>query len=211
MTTSLTHSSIFFFFFFCINPPSMISGLKAVAWRGKIVITGGWNGTRRLNSCYSHDPKHKGWHRLGDLNTARSNHSLTVVADQLVVAGGYDGTSTTAVVEVYDPELNIWRVVSPLAARRSALASCSVPLSALERQLREQLVSPDRWLARQQQLAASSNEQPGGSSSSQEEMEGLETDAEFEMFDDSDLEDDDAYDIIDWEGHNLSDEDSDAD
>ena len=42
-------------------------------------------------------------------------------------------------------------------------------------------------------------------------MEGLETDAEFEMFDDSDLEDDDAYDIIDWEGHNLSDEDSDAD
>ena len=97
MTTSLTHSSIFFLFFFCINPPSMISGLKAVAWRGKIVVTGGWNGTRRLDSCYSHDPAHKGWHRLGNMNTARSNHSLTVVADQLVVAGGYDGTSSTDV------------------------------------------------------------------------------------------------------------------
>ena len=78
---------------------------------------------------------------------------------------------------MYDPELNIWRVVSPLAARRYALASCSVPLSALEKQLREQLMSPDSCLAKQQQLAGSSHEQPGGSSKNQEEMEGLETDA----------------------------------
>jgi hypothetical protein len=40
-------------------------------------------------------------------------------------------------------------------------------------------------------------------------MEGLETDAEFEMFDDSDMEENDFYGLIEWEGHNLSDEDSD--
>jgi hypothetical protein len=114
-------------------------------------------------------------------------------------------------VQVYDLETNIWRVVSPLAARRSALGSCSVPLAGLEPQLREELVNPASWLDRQQQLATS-QEQPHPTNS-QDEMEGLETDAEFEMFDDmfddSDMEDIEAYGIIEWEGHNLSDEDSD--
>jgi hypothetical protein len=179
--------------------PEEISGLRAVAWRDRIVITGGWNGIRFLKTCYSYDPKSKGWRRLADMNTARCNHSLTMVGNRLVVAGGCDGTRAINVVEMYDLESNSWRVVSPLAARRAGLGSCAVPLSALDPQLRDQLVSPDNWLARQHCQLATAQDQLQDNSS-QEEMEGLEPDAEFEIFDGTDMEDN--------EGHNLSDEDS---
>ena len=139
--------------------------------------------------------------------TARSNHSLSVVNGRLVVAGGYDGTSTTAQVEMYDFETDTWSEVCPLAAKRSALSCCTVPLAALGPQLRERLLSRAATSQQDQTLL---NPEPGtGGGGAPHQMEGLETEAEFQLFGDSDSEDEDMGEAYDWEGHNLSEDDTD--
>jgi len=183
------------------------SGIKAVAWRNKIYVTGGWNGNERLRSCEVFDPKTGKWRKIGSMATARSNHSLSVVNGRLVVAGGYDGTSTTAHVEMYDFETDTWSEVCPLAAKRSALSCCTVPLAALGPQLRERLLSRAATSQQDQTLL---NPEPGtGGGGAPHQMEGLETEAEFQLFGDSDSEDEDMGEAYDWEGHNLSEDDTD--
>ncbi len=184
------------------------SGIKALAWRNKIYVTGGWNGSLRLRSCEAYDPVTRRWTQIGSMRTARSNHSMAVVNGRLVVAGGYDGTSTTAQVEMYDWETDTWSEVCPLAAKRSALSCCTVPLAALGPQLRERLLS--RAANSQQDPATLNPEQgTGAHAGGHHHMEGLETEAEFELFGDSDSEDENMEGALDWEGHNLSDNDSD--
>jgi kelch-like protein 10 len=177
------------------------SGLKAVAWRSRIYVVGGWDGTNRLSSCEMYDPTTRRWTQLASMKTARSNHSLAVVDDRLVVAGGYDGTSTTAQAESYHWETNTWSPLSPLPAKRSALSCCTAPLAALGTKLRERLVSRAN-----SPLGPPTNpEQGGGHEAHHEEMEGMEADPEFEMFEESDSDEEAGY-----MGHNFpyeSDED----
>ena len=43
---------------------------------------------------------------------------LAVVNGQLMAIGGFDGTTYLKTVEIYDPELNCWRIVGGMNYRR---------------------------------------------------------------------------------------------
>lgn len=51
---------------------------------------------------------------------------MAVAGGKLYSVGGYDGESRLSTVECYDPELDLWSVVSPMTTKRSALAVAAV-------------------------------------------------------------------------------------
>lgn len=89
---------------------------------GKVLVVGGATGTvgniTILASAELYDPGLGTWSSGGTLNTARSQHTATLLYDgRVLVAGGSDGSALTS-AEIYDPGTNTWATVGSLAAAR---------------------------------------------------------------------------------------------
>lgn len=88
---------------------------------GKVLAIGGVNGTAAQNSVEMYDPGGKTWSPAASLNTARYQHTATVLFDgRILVAGGTDGISTLTSAEIYDPAATTptWAYVGSLTAGR---------------------------------------------------------------------------------------------
>lgn len=94
---------------------------------GKVLIAGG-NGAAGT-SAELYDPTTDTWTATGSLNTARANHTATLLrtgprAGQVLVAGGsrsVSGTTTTTVsVERYDPATGTWTEAGSLNTARAS-------------------------------------------------------------------------------------------
>jgi hypothetical protein len=77
---------------------------------GKVLVTGGLDGSSILSSCELFDPQTNSWSTVAPLPGARYQHSATLLPNgKVLVAGGYgSATSTIASARIYDPSTDVW-------------------------------------------------------------------------------------------------------
>ena len=101
-------------------------------------MVGGWSGgSERLSCGEVFDPKTNKWTKLPRMKVPRSNYSLVVSDDQLMVAGGYDGSGLTQSTEILDQKNKAWVFGQSMREAQSAMASCSVSIREMKPDLRK--------------------------------------------------------------------------
>ncbi|CAG0915495.1 unnamed protein product [Notodromas monacha] len=98
----------------------------------RVYIFGGFDGTNYYNSAYMLDvtkcqwkevacmsklrysEQHNQWSAIAKMHRHRSDATACAHQGKIFVAGGFDGESSTDSVEFYDPQKNIWTVVSAM-------------------------------------------------------------------------------------------------
>jgi hypothetical protein len=88
---------------------------------GRILITGGFNRPATdnsmptpLNSAVILDPSSGECTPVASMNLPRARHAAVVLRNGLVVVIGGISQRPTASVEVFDPQMNHWKMVDPL-------------------------------------------------------------------------------------------------
>jgi len=82
---------------------------------GRVLVSGGYNydnGWPSLSGCEIYDPASGTWSNTGSMNTAREEHSATLLPDgRVLVSGGYNydnGWHSLSGCEIYDPASGTW-------------------------------------------------------------------------------------------------------
>jgi len=120
------------------------SGVGAAVLMGRIYVIGGFDGEERLSSVECFTPGLKPgdrtvWHQVPDMLSKRSNFSVTVAEEKIVVAGGYktgpnmpdSGGGVCRDVEIFCPRENKWSREPSLNIGRSALKSVTIERGSL--------------------------------------------------------------------------------
>jgi hypothetical protein len=88
----------------------------------KILIAGGYNGSNTLATCELYDPATNTSSMTGSMSLNRYEHQSTMLADgRIMIDGGRDGGAGSDYfneVELYDPSIGTWTVVSPMRQSR---------------------------------------------------------------------------------------------
>src|SRR6476661_6514718 len=95
---------------------------------GKVLVTGGADGTTAFASAEIYDPASKAWTSGGNMTTARYRHTATLLPNGkvLLVAGsGMMGNLSTA--ELYDPALGTYALTGSLAQARYLQTATLLP------------------------------------------------------------------------------------
>jgi N-acetylneuraminic acid mutarotase len=105
--------------------PTPRNHIGAAIVRGKIYVVGGRPGNLAVNEVY--DPLTNAWITKAPMPTARSGHAVTSL-DNLVFAFGGEGnpasaTGTFSEVEVYNPDLDSWTRLEPMALPRHGIGA----------------------------------------------------------------------------------------
>ena len=90
---------------------------------GRILITGGWNGSTALSSAEIYDPASGTFSATDSMLMARANHRAGVLFDgRVLITGGFDsGGTPIASAEIYDPATGTFSgTARPLAEGRYA-------------------------------------------------------------------------------------------
>ena len=114
--------------------PALINGRSncrsIVLQDGRVLVTGGFNGSEDLTSCELIDPSDWSVSTTGALNFARSSHALVLLQDGRVMAiGGFNPSLDFQMnaCEIYDPSTGMWTAVNPLNTGRDNLAAVVRP------------------------------------------------------------------------------------
>ena len=71
---------------------------------GKVLVTGGLNGTTSQNTAQLYDPNAGTWTAAANLPAGRHLHTATLLANgQVLIAGGLTGTATLMTAAIYNP------------------------------------------------------------------------------------------------------------
>jgi hypothetical protein len=72
------------------------------------------------------------WVATGSLNTARLNHTATLLRNgKVLVAGGSENGAVLASAELYDPATETWSIAAPMATRRAGHFAFRLPTGAV--------------------------------------------------------------------------------
>ena len=90
---------------------------------GKLYAAGGENGDNGyLSSVEQYDPATNAWEAVAPLPSARRDHAMAVLDGKLYAVGGFNRNgghnNYLSSVERYDPSLNAWEAVAPMASAR---------------------------------------------------------------------------------------------
>ena len=89
---------------------------------GKVLVTGGWDGSSSIASAELYDPETENWSSTGNLNAPRCMHTATLLqSGKVLVAGGTDDGDlfvTLASAELYDPVTATWSSTGRLGEPR---------------------------------------------------------------------------------------------
>ena len=88
---------------------------------GSVLVTGGYDNENgaALTSAELYDPASASWSATGSLNSARGNHTATLLSNGLVlVAGGYPNHIAISSAELYDPASGSWTATGSLNTAR---------------------------------------------------------------------------------------------
>ena len=99
---------------------------------GRVLVTGGVvivSSTTYLASAERYDRVSNSWSAAGNMQTARSGHSATLLADGRVLVTGGANAAQTALsnVEIYNPATNSWALAASLPAARSRHSALLLP------------------------------------------------------------------------------------
>jgi hypothetical protein len=103
--------------------PSGRNGVAGTALSdGRVLIAGGYYGAY-LNEARTYSSASDAWAPAANMPTAREYLALVNGLDAHAYAiGGHDAAGPLALVEVYDPKMNLWSAGKPLATARRSLA-----------------------------------------------------------------------------------------
>ena len=74
---------------------------------GRVLVTGGFDGSVYLSSAEVYDPASNTWSAAGTLSHPRGYHTATLLPNgKVLIAGGYDGFVDVGDVDLYDPATN---------------------------------------------------------------------------------------------------------
>ncbi|HYO54297.1 Kelch repeat-containing protein [Archangium sp.] len=88
---------------------------------GKVLVTGGSNGTQVLPSAEVYDPATGTWTPTGDMNAPRTGHTATLLdTGKVLVVGGYSATpyESHMSAELYDPATGTWAYTASMDTPR---------------------------------------------------------------------------------------------
>jgi len=113
---------------------------RSIVYEDKVYVLGGRDGTSMLRSVECFTPGPPGtrprWHQVADMLEPRSNFSVAVIDDRLMVMGGYrqeagfpppDFRSVCNLVDIYCFATNSWTTAPGMLTARCALACVQVP------------------------------------------------------------------------------------
>ncbi|HEY9060570.1 MAG TPA: kelch repeat-containing protein [Pseudobacteroides sp.] len=110
--------------------PVSLHGHSSVALNGKLIIIGGYNGTKYEDVLYSYTPDMGKWTRKNDMIYQRSFFTSTVANGKIYAFGGFGGKnyelSSLDTVEEYDPVNNQWTECPKMSSTKVNLASAEV-------------------------------------------------------------------------------------
>jgi hypothetical protein len=86
---------------------------------GKVLVTGGYNGTGAEASAELYDPITNTWSSAGNLQTGRDGHAATLLPNGNVLVSGGHGGGYLASCELYDPVANTWTVADSMLVKRA--------------------------------------------------------------------------------------------
>ncbi|ABF92907.1 kelch domain protein [Myxococcus xanthus DK 1622] len=89
---------------------------------GRVLASGGHDGSRTLGSCEVFEPETGRWRETGALRTRRRNHAAVRLTDgRVLVMGGSNGLAMGALAdaEVYAPDTGTWTEVRPMGVARN--------------------------------------------------------------------------------------------
>ena len=108
--------------------PTARSAMAHAVIDGKIFVAGGRPPQGHDFAVY--DPKADKWTSLPNLPTARNHMAAAAISGKLYIAGGRFGggfrSEITAVLEMYDPDSNLWIAKRPMSEARSGLNGIAV-------------------------------------------------------------------------------------
>ena len=93
---------------------------------GKILVTGGANGSTALASAELYDPSGNIWLFAGNMGAARGEHAATLLpSGKVLVTGGSNGGLASA--ELYEPDTNVWSPVVSMSTPRGRHTATLLP------------------------------------------------------------------------------------
>ena len=111
--------------------PFPIAGMATVSYKGNVILIGGVNEKgQTLNSVVMYDVKTGKIKMLPCLNHKRAGSAAVTTGNVIIVMGGYDYETKTHLnsVEYLDSRTNVWRELSPMTTKRSALIAVLKPI-----------------------------------------------------------------------------------
>jgi N-acetylneuraminic acid mutarotase len=75
-----------------------------------------------VNKGEKHHQQHSSWVYVANLNVARSRPGVAALNGKLYAVGGYNGSEHLSSVECYDPSLDRWQLIEPMASPRNSPA-----------------------------------------------------------------------------------------
>ncbi|HEX5752830.1 MAG TPA: kelch repeat-containing protein [Archangium sp.] len=95
---------------------------------GRILVTGGQDGTGTLASAEVYSPLAGTWTATAAMTSARYYHGANLLADgKVLVTGGYSGSVALATAELYDPATGTWTSAGTMASARYLHAATLLP------------------------------------------------------------------------------------
>ena len=99
---------------------------------GKVIVTGGNDGSNYLRSAEMYNPSTNRWLPISDMMNAHYGHAVAALNDAIYVLGGYDGKAVVSgSVERYDEERKSWQPVTPLLCARKTHAAAPWRVSVI--------------------------------------------------------------------------------
>lgn len=88
--------------------PVALNHTVAVAYRGKLYVSGGFAGSVASRVLLRYNPRRRRWKRLPPAPTARGAHAAAVIRGRLYVAGGANESGSLRSLEIYDFARRRW-------------------------------------------------------------------------------------------------------
>ncbi len=108
--------------------PTARQGMAAAALNGNIYVIGGaQTGHNALNIVEAYDVQHDSWQTgIAPLNNARTSAAAVALQNKIYLFGGRNHHNLISTVEVYDPAVNQWSIVSQIPTPREGLSAVVV-------------------------------------------------------------------------------------